>query len=226
MKTLFLQILATLFLALPNVTFGQVVGFSAPGGSNYEMVFIPGPKLEDSGEFERIAPKMYLTPNYLAAKVDNIVETIFLKYNIYKDEMEFSKNGQVLFLKKQNGRIITFDSLNQKYKIFKFEDKLAHFMVHNDGKNQLLSRQIVKFQKEKLAKTSYQVDKPADFKRQKDVFYLKFDNVIKEISSSKRKFYDVFGDQAKSVKKFVKTENLNIKNIEGLEKIMQHLNTI
>jgi uncharacterized lipoprotein YehR (DUF1307 family) len=99
-------------------------------------------------------------------------------------------------------------------------------MVHNDGKNQLLSRQIVKFQKEKLAKTSHQVDKPADFKRQKDVFYLKFDNVIKEISSSKKKFYDVFGDQAKSGKKFVKTKNLNIKNIEGLEKIIQHLNTI
>jgi|TARA_B110000967_G_scaffold209265_1_gene264653 hypothetical protein len=58
----------TLFLTLTNVTFGQVVGFSAPGGSNYEMDTIPGPKLED-------------------------------------------------------------------------------FMVHNDGKNQLLSRQIVKFQK-------------------------------------------------------------------------------
>jgi hypothetical protein len=182
--------------------------------------------LDDSAEFERIAPKLYLTPNYLAAKVDHMVETIFLKYNIYKDEMEFSKNGQILFLKKQNGRKITFENLNQKYEVFKFEDKLAYFMVHNDGKNQLLSRQIVKFQKEKLAKTSYQVDKPADFKRQKDVFYLKFDNVIKEISSSKKKFYDVFGDQAKSGKKFVKTKNLNIKNIEGLEKIIQHLNTI
>ena len=226
MKILFLQIFATLFLALPNVTSGQVFGFSTPGGSNYEMVFILGQKLEDSREFERITPKMYLTPNYLAAKVDNIVETIFLKYNIYKDEMEFSKNGQVLFLKKQNGRIITFQNLNQKYEIFKFEDKLAHFMVHNDGKNQLLPRKIVKFQKEKLAKNSYQVDKPADFKRQKDVFYLKFDNVIKEISWSKRNFYAVFGGQAKSVKKFIKTKNLNIKNIEVLEQIMQHLNTI
>jgi hypothetical protein len=76
--------------------------------------------LDDSAKFEIIAPKMYITPNYLAAKVDNMVETIFLKYNIYKDEMEFSKNGQILFLKKQNGRKITFENLNQKYEVFKF----------------------------------------------------------------------------------------------------------
>lgn len=226
MKKLFLQIIATTFLVLPNITSGQVMGISAPGGSNYEMVFIPGPKIDDTEEFKRIAPKMYLTPVYLASKVDNIVETIFLKYNIYKDEMEFSKDGQILFLKKQNGRKITFQNLNQKYEIFEFENALTHFRVHNDGKNQLLSKQIVKFQKEKLAKSSYEKDKPADFKRQKDVFYIKTDNVIKEISSNKRKFYDVFGKQAKSIKKFVKANKINLKNVDELEKVVLYLNTI
>jgi hypothetical protein len=144
---------------------------------------------------------MYLTENYLPSKVDNFIETVFFRYNIYKDEMEFTKDGKVVFLRKQKGRKILFVNTSDSYELFEFEEKLNYFVVHNEGKNQLLSKQVVKYKKEKIARNSYENSKAAKFVTIKDGIYIKFNaDGIQEVPSNKNKFYDLFGKNAKSIK--------------------------
>jgi hypothetical protein len=198
-----------------------------PQSGLYEMAVLPKKNENNSAAFKKIAPQMYLTENYLPSKVDNFIETVFFRYNIYKDEMEFTKDGKVVFLRKQKGRKILFVNTSDSHELFEFEEKLNYFVVHNEGKNQLLSKQVVKYKKEKIARNSYENSKAAKFVRIKDGIYIKFNaDGIQEVPSNKNKFYDLFGKNAKSIKKFVKTNKLNIKNIDELEKIVLYLNTI
>ena len=169
----------------------------------------------------------FLTVSYLPSKVDSFLETVFFRYNIYKDEMEFIQDGEVLLLRKQKGRKILFVNTKETYELFEFEKKLNYFIVRNQGENQLLSEQIIRYRKEKTARNSYETNKAAQFVKSKDVNYIKFNNDgIIEVPKNKNKFYDLFGKNSKSIKRFVKTNKLNIKNIDDLEKIVQHLNTI
>lgn len=216
----------TLLLLTSVSIFSQVTGISTPNGPSFEMVFTPRDKVDNSKEFKKIAHKMYFIDNYLPCRIDGIDDTVALKYNIYKDEMEFLKNGQVLFLNKEIGRKVLFNTLNKQYEIFRFEGNLKYFISHNLGENRLLSREIVTYSEAKPASSSYQNDKPADFKRKKDVYYWKNSKDIIEIPSKKKKFYLIFGDKSTKVKKFVKSKKLNIKKIEDLKKIIKYVNNI
>ena len=227
MKKNIFRSLATLLLFFPLITSSQVSGISSANGGTYEMVFVPGEKEDKSAAFKKIAPKMYETLAYLPATVEGINETFFLRHNIYRDEMEFSKNGGILYLKKNKERKITFNQSNHQYRLFKLNDKLKYFMVHNSGENILLSRKVIEYQDAKPAKSSYDKDKAADFKRKNDEVFIKFkNNSIVEAPRNKKKFYAMFGDNSSKIKKFIKKNKLNIKKISDLTKIVAYLNTL
>ena len=226
MKTNIFTTISILFITLG--TLGQSI--STGSGNTYNTLFTTPSKpkflKEKSKEFEKISHKMYLSKNYLTSRIDKMEGTVPIKYNIYKDEMEFLKNGQVLFLNKQEGRKVFFSALNKTYSIFNYNSKLKYFVVHNEGKNKLLSREIVKFIEAKAVQSSYVNSKPANFKRKDDVFFLNSNNSIVEILTKKKSFYLLFGSNSKKIKKFVKTNKLNIKKGDDLKKIVKYLNAI
>ena len=229
MKTNIFKTILVLFITLG--AFGQSI--STGSGNTYNNLFMtPGTpsfvqkNKENLKEFKKISHKMYLSNNYLTSKIDKMKGTVPMKYNIYKDEMEFSKNGQILFLNKHEGRKVFFTDLNKTYTIFNYNGKLRYFVVHNDGKNKLLSREIIKYVKAKPAQSSYVSSKPADFKRKDDAFYLISNNSIVKISTKKKSFYLLFGSNSAKIKKFVKSNKLNIKKTEDLKKIIMYSNTI
>lgn len=229
MKTNIFTTILALFISLG--AFGQSI--STGSGNTYNTLFMtPGTpsfvekNKENLKEFKKISHKMYLSNNYLTSKIDKMEGTVPMKYNIYKDEMEFSKNGQILFLNKQEGRKVFFTDLNKTYTILNYNGKLRYFVVHNDGKNKFLSREIIKYIEAKPAQSSYVSSKPANFKRKDDVFYLISNNSIVEISTKKKNFYPLFGSNSAKIKKFVKSNKLNIKKTEDLKKIVMYSNTI
>tara|TARA_R110001606_G_scaffold392298_1_gene561114 strand:+ start:454 stop:1125 length:672 start_codon:yes stop_codon:yes gene_type:complete len=214
-------------LMLPTLIFSQVGGIVTGSGNTYNTIFNPNTEIDKTAEFKNLAPKMYLNANYLAANVDNISETFFLRYNMYRDEMEFTKNNQLLYLKKKNERSVVFQNLNTNYKLFELNNNLKYFIVHNEGNNQLLSRQIVTFQEAKPPKNSYSTGKQADFVRNKDVFYIRFDNKnIIEVPGNKKKFYAIFKENESEIKKYIKSNKLNIKDTEDLKNIVNYSNTL
>ena len=227
MKKLLITNLTLLaLLTFSEQIFTQVTGISS-AGTRYEMVFVPGQQEDNSDLYKDIAHKMYLTEAYLPAKVNVFSEVVYLRYNMFKDEMEFMKDSKILFLKKQEKTTVTFNNSNEKYGVFNLDDKLKYFQIQNTGDILLLTRKVVEFHEAKPAQSSYQKDKPADLKREDDIHYIKFeDNSIVEIPSRQKNFLAIFKNNSNAVKKFIKENKINIKDVEDLKKVVKYLNTL
>ena len=141
--------------------------------------------------------------------------------------MEFKNKDQILYIRKQKGRNIKFNYTNEIYKVYEYDNKLRYFEVLIDGENKLLERKMVTFSPAKPSATSYQTDKPADFKREDDQYYLRYANgSIIEIPTRKRSFYDIFGTNSGKIKKFVKSNKYNIKDTADLKQIIMYYNRL
>lgn len=215
--------LIMLFLAF--LTFGQSSN-NEYNNYMYHLGTVTTTRGDHSAEIEKITSKMYLSDNYLQTKIDDEKVEIPVKYNIYRDKMEFSKNGQTFFLNKESVKKLTFVDLDKNYEVFKFKGELKYFETHNSGNNRLLSREIIKFVNAERPKSHYQKQQTADFKKGKDKFYIKFNNTIVEIPSKNSNFYSLFGKNKKKIKKFIKSNKLSIKKVDDLKKIIEYYNTI
>ena len=82
------------------------------------------------------------------------------------------------------------------YKIYEL-DGLGYFLVHVEGKSSLLVKQSSRFLEPRKATTSYGVDKPADFKRSKDVYYIVFndESVVKDSDEEKRIIHHIWNQK-------------------------------
>ena len=121
-------------------------------------------------EKKKILQKQYLTVAYNPALVDEFTTPAYLRYNLYNDQMEFVKNDNIFYLKKEKGRRVHFTTLNTTYKVFELYGDLEFFLVQVEGKNSLLVKQESRFIEPRKANSTYAQDKKADFKRRKDVY--------------------------------------------------------
>ena len=92
-----------------------------------------------------------------------------------------------------------------------------------DKKFTLLTREVISLSKELLPSTSYHKYKAPAFKREKDKYYIYFNNEKEVISLSIKKhaFFKLFDTNSKAISKYIKKEKLNIKKEEDLIKIFK-----
>jgi len=196
--------------------------------ANGEMSFI---RANNDGsispDLKKIDHKKYLTATYEAASVNGGNETAYLRYNIFKDEMEFVKEEQNYYLSKQKGTTVFFKSHNKKYIVFEKKGKLHFFVQESEGSSMLLSKELVKFVEAKEPKTSYDKRTPPVFKRKKDELYLGMNNgEAVKIPKKKKDFYALFGDKSSDIKKYIKQHKLSHKKKKNLKKIVSYYNTL
>jgi len=224
MKRIILTVAAIVFFLQSEAQVFQVQ--NGTGATSANMVFTPRDNKDNTEEFKKIAHKMYLTTAYLPAKVDNIDQTFYLRYNIFEDEMEFVKGEDILYLKKQAGRNVNFTGLDTKYKILNHNGDLQYFVVNSEGKASLLTKLVVKYYEAAPAKSSYQKAVPADFKRRKDELYLMMGDDMMRIPSKKNSFLELFGDKSSDIKNFMKKNKLGTKKLEDVKKAVDYYNTL
>lgn len=221
MKKLILSL--TLLLAISNYSYAQ----TSPPSEEDSEVFLKQNQPKLAPEFKRIAKKMYESEEYKPAKVDDINKVFKLRYNIYKDQMEYTKSGKLYFLKKQVGRMVSFTNLNTKYQVYEIDGKRKFFVVHNEGNNRLLTKSIVQFQEARQAEDSFQQSSRADFKRERDQIYFAFNNTSPvKVPSSKKKFFALFGDKESAIKTYMKKNKLSRKDKEDLIKVLDHYSSL
>ena len=190
-------------------------------------LFSTAAKSDDTEALRKIAHKKYLTSDYKPAKVDEIKGSAYLRYNIYQDEMEFVKDKQIYYLKKEKGRKICFPQQNTTYQLFEVNGNLKYFIVQNEGATILLTRQIIKFVEAREPQSSYQKGTPADYKRKSDEHFLALNNAsIIKLPSKKKSFYNAFGSKASEIKDYMKKNKLGYKDLDDLKKIVHHFNTL
>ena len=219
MKQIFILLMA--FLSLPFTTDAQLVRVNG-----YEQILSPKETEEIPAKLERIQFKKYLTQDYKPAFIDDFKQRAYLRYNIYEDQMEFVKDNNIYYLKKDLDRIVRFAD-NTKYAVKELDGETHFFLVHQDGKNQLLAYQTIRFIEAKEPKTGYDVRKPADFKRRKDELYLALDgkNLV-SIPRKKKSFFATFGDKSSDIKMYIKKNKLGYKRVKDLKKVLAYYNTL
>ena len=194
--------------------------------NGYESILNPKGEEDIPADLKLIQYKKYLTKDYKPAYVDDFKQVAYLRYNIHEDQMEFTKDNQVYYLKKDIGRQVRFTN-QSKYKIYGFKGEPQFFLVHEDGKNSLLARQIVKFSESQEPLSGYDRGKPADYKRRKDELYLALQNKgLVKVPTKKKIFHSIFGDHASTMKTYMKKNKLSYKKVDDLKKAVAHFNTL
>lgn len=174
----------------------------------------------------KILEAQYLNLNYTAAKVDQFKNTAYLRYNLYNNQMEFTKDGTIYYLKKEEGRTVQFNDSKTLYKVYEVYGNLEFLKVNVSGKNSLLVKQSSKFIPPTQERTTYgRINKPK-FKRNKDEFFIALSSgKIVEVPHRKKAFFQLFDENADKVKAYMKAQKLNHKDSEDLKKIVDWLNS-
>lgn len=173
----------------------------------------------------KVLGNLYINEDFSLATISNYKETTPLRYNPYKDEMEFMKGSAIYYLNKHEGISVKFKDENKEYVIKKHNYELKYFVLAHKGKISFLVKENVKFQPATQAVDSYGSSKPARYRRGKDGFY--FENQhgkILTLPKKKKQLIKMFSAYNSGVKDFIKKKKINIKKQSDLVKLFAFLN--
>lgn len=169
----------------------------------------------------------FANPLFTRATINKDSVIFNLRYNIFQDEIEFLKDGKVYFLNKEENKTIRFIDEKSVYTTKRLEGELHYVKLLSDQNIQLYAKESVEFEAAKIAKTQFDVASEAAYKRKNDVYYLSFDGKeFLKIPRGKSAFYKLFENKAEKVKKYIKSNKLDIRKEDDLIQIITYVNTI
>lgn len=198
-------------------------------GSLNELVFYVG---TNTTEYDKEAEgSRYLDKEFTPAKINNIEETQFVRFNAVENTIELKDKDRVLTLSKSYDYSIKL--LNGSDKTFE-----THSFIDEDGttttsffEKLYTSENFALFLKERIiyipakkAKSSFEQDVPGKFKKGNTIFYvtnLEGKSVgLTEIPKKRKNLSKLFGNQTKSIEKFIKKEELKMNKKEDILKVL------
>jgi hypothetical protein len=178
---------------------------------------------------------MYISENYMPAKLSNNDMTQLLRYNAYGDYFEMSNPQEqaIKQLPKQNDVTIKFVGTGETYTIanYKNEDGNAvngYLNVIADGaKVKIYKREKVNLQPGKSSANSYQTSKAPAYKRADDEFYVKVGTAAEaSFFDGKKDFAKLVPGKEKEVLEFIKKNDIDTEETADLQKLATFVETI
>ena len=167
----------------------------------------------------------------LITKDSLMYRNIPLRYNVFKDEMEFligaDENRRVI----GDPRNFLFYILGDKtftYLTFTDNKRPAHgyFEVLNKGNCQVLKKKQIVYLEPEAAK-GYSEAKPPRFEEKNERYYLKFYSQLpREVRLRRRNVLEAFADKSDAIAGFVNDKNLSYNNPVDLVKMAEYYNQI
>ena len=152
-----------------------------------------------------------------------------LRYNVYKNNVEFKKNNQIYILDPSvqiNKIIIDKDTLVvQKYP-FRGAVKLGFLSLLDSGKVLLLSKSVVSYRQAQPPKPLEPEGKPARYSTLPDIYYLKIgEGEANEITNLKT-LIQRFPDKHNELNEFADREKISTRKKEDLIKLVRYYNSL
>lgn len=189
------------------------------------------------GEYKNLKGSPYANETFLLGKIYNgnelLFDNLYLRYNAFSDEIEIKnseKNNIVEYgaLNKNSEELIKI--YNQTYVFVPFENSNAkgnYFQILSEEKVfDLYKKTKASFHPPSYAKTSYDKDKPAEFKQTNIYFLVDKKGSFFELPSNKNKLLKVLSKENKKVKEFTKINNLNLKVDKDLIRLISYYNSL
>ncbi|NOU61734.1 hypothetical protein [Marinifilum caeruleilacunae] len=190
-------------------------------------------KVMDVNEYETIKGSPYIhkyfEKGFVISKDSLLYSGLMLRYNNYKDIIEFKKDDLAYELSNQ------FPLLYVKIKdkiyerlVFKTKEgeKLGYFQIQSDGKVTLYSKASVLYVKAKPA-SGYVEYKPPKFKQEPISFYLKQEGSTNAILiDNKKDLINVLYDKKEEVLAFMNVNKLKASKLEDITRIINYYNEL
>lgn len=176
--------------------------------------------------YDEILGTPYLTKNFSLAKIADNYEKAPVRYNSYKDEIEFQKDGTTLALPKES-QFSRIEILSPKQTLVSLEtndDLSGYFFELVNGKTSLYKKIKTKFNDFEPAANSYATDKPASFRTQDPVYYIKAEKGFIKKPKGAKDIIEQFPDKKDVIEAFVKSNKIKFNKEEDLIKLVNFLN--
>lgn len=176
--------------------------------------------------YDEIEGSPYLNKNFSMAKIGENFEEVPVRYNSYKDEIEFQKDGKTQVIPKQNQfSRIEIKSPKQTFVFMDSNDELkGYFIELIKGKNSLYKKEKTIFRDLVPAANSYASDKPASFKNQDAVYYITTEKSMIKKPKNQKEIIEQFPDKKESLTSFFKSNKIKFDKEEDLIKLVNFLN--
>lgn len=174
----------------------------------------------------------YLNEDFTPAKINNINETKFVRFDAFQDRVEIlvDENRVVILPENSKYTISLLDGSEKVYETInhsndKGNPKYSFFeLIANKEHFRLYLKEKIGYSKAEKAQ-GYQEATPPMFKKQNSTFYitdfLGYSDKLVEIPKKNKNFLKLFQEQSKSIKKFVNDNKLKIDNSDDLLKIFE-----
>lgn len=166
--------------------------------------------------------------------IDN-TQRSFFRYNVYDDiiEMKTNLNGEeILGLIKSLNIYATISNKEYHFEIYsngpnKGSDEGYFILISENNNVNLYLKKVKIFHRAKEAADSFRDAVPAEFTDSKTYYYkINKKRVLFPISTNKKKFLDQFSEHQDELKKFMKTEKINLKNEKDLIELIQYYDSL
>lgn len=179
----------------------------------------------------------YIPEEYSPARIINFDNKIYsARYNALNKQMEVltDQNATPIALDIVNNNYeIFFISLQKTYRSFTYNNekgitKRGFLVVLSDENGvSLLKEENITYIPMTPAVSSYDKDRPAKFKREDDIYYLKLkDDSIVHISSKTKEIPESFPNYSKEISNFLKKNKVKTKNEEDIIKLANFIGTL
>ena len=200
---------------------------------NIEQRGITGKSYE---EYKNLKGSPYVNEVFILGKIYNddevILSNIKLRYNAYSNEIEInnSSSGNKDEYGALNKDPNVYIKINQNVYVFvPFENSNSngsYFEILSEGKSfDLYKKTTVKFISPTFAKTSYENNKPAEFKHKHVYFLVNKNGDFFELPSKKNKLIKFLSKDHEHVKEFAKKSRLNPNDEKDLIRLVSFYNT-
>ncbi|MDP4208832.1 MAG: hypothetical protein Q8928_08475 [Bacteroidota bacterium] len=184
---------------------------------------------ESNANYQNIEGSPYFTSDFVKNELyfttgDSL--EISLRYDIYKDEVEFKNKDQILWLEKDNVKKIRMQNNILEIFNYKVGNKLlkGYFFCIKPGKNALYKKLSVTFLPAEQPK-GYQDARSAKFEKNDDEYYLKTtDSLFFKVTKKN----DLEGNllKNKQVEAYIKSSKLKVGKERDLIKLVDYINTL
>lgn len=206
-------------------SYSSTLSINSLGGDH--AVF--GVKSENSGralKYDEVAGSPYYSTEFHSAKVAENYDKVPVRYNSYKDEVEFQKEGKPLVLPKEEqfSRIELTSPKNTLVLLQTNDDLSGYFFEIANGENKLYKKVKTKFNDAVPAANSYASDKAAFFKTLDPVYYIKTEKGFIKKPKKLKDILELYPAKKETLEAFFKSNNIKLNKEEDLIKVVNFLN--
>ncbi len=175
---------------------------------------------------------MYIIDSFMPAKIECLKEIIPpLRYNAYKDEIEFKKDNELYYIVKTDSCDVTID--NRRYRHVYYQEnsettKGYLLVVSPDlkAKHLLFRKDKIRYNQPVLASTSYQTDKPASLTKEDPVYFLSTSLGILQMPRKKKELLALFPENASQIEQYLKEKKISLSDEKDLLLLTEYLSTL